>query len=111
MISLLNFHEQGVVQVLIEEWYFIEGGAESIFYFCVGALEVEDVLVLFWEFFREVNKGLLISLLAGVGIFFEKVGFSFGIDYQSSIRELSEKWILASGLLIGISLTHDFKFY
>lgn len=49
------------------------------------------MLVLFWEFFREVNKGLLISLLAGVGIFFEKVGFSFGIDYQSSIRELSEK--------------------
>ena len=47
VVALLDFPLERMVEVLVEEWYFVEGGAEGVFEFGVGAFEVEDVLVLF----------------------------------------------------------------
>jgi len=62
-----------VIEVLIEEGYFIEGRAEGVFELGVGSLEEEDVLMFLWQFFGEVDEGLLVGLLVGEGVFLEEV--------------------------------------
>ena len=53
-----------VIEVLVEEGYLVEGGAESVLEFGVGSLHEEHVLVLVRQFFGEVDEGLLVGLLA-----------------------------------------------
>jgi hypothetical protein len=52
-----------VRDVLVDEDNFIESRAESVFYFGVGLLKEENMLVFFGQFFGVVYEGLLIGFL------------------------------------------------
>ena len=105
---------KGVIEILIEEGYLVEGGAESVLQFGIGSLHEEDVLVLVWQFFREVDEGLLVGLLIGVGILFEEMKVIVGmlLDY-GPVGQVSDDGVLAIGDgLAVVALTHEqFKIY
>ena len=48
LAPLLDLALEGMFEILVEEWYFIEGGAEGVLEFCVGPFEVEYMVVFFW---------------------------------------------------------------
>ena len=48
LVSFFDFFLEGVIKVLIDEGYFVEGGAKSIFEFGIGSLHIEYMLVFIW---------------------------------------------------------------
>ena len=106
--SLFDFFLKGMIQVLVEEWNFVEGGAKSILQFGVCPFQVQDMLVFFWEFFRKVDERLLVGFLVSERVFLEEVQSSvvlFPNDW--AIGELSQESILVGECLSTVVLTHS----
>jgi hypothetical protein len=110
VVALLDFSLQRVVEVLVEEGYFVEGGAEGVFEFGVGAFEVQDVLVLFGQLLGEVDERLLVGLLVRERVLFEEVqSVAARLLHDRTVRRFAEHQVLSARKRLSIAALSHLK--